>query len=119
MEVDVCALCLEVIKTEESSQSLTEKGIITLKKANESRLDDPKTFEIGQKVHTSCRLKYTHKREIRKFLEKKVVQSGPSNVEDMCLRSSKTPFSFETDCFFCCKSLLLTKSTEFHSIETV
>ena len=72
MSSDVCPLCDKEIEANQPSSVLTAKGVDSLIGANEARKDDPIEFSVGQRVHSDCRVKYCHQREIRKHIESKL-----------------------------------------------
>ena len=66
MSGDVCPLCDTAFQPDRATSVLTAKGVESLASANEARNDATIMFSVGQRVHTDCRVKYCHKREIRK-----------------------------------------------------
>ena len=63
MESDICPLCDKNIDESQPSTALTDKGILSLQKANEERQDEKISFSQGQKVHNSCWAKYVYSQE--------------------------------------------------------
>ena len=101
MPKEVCPLCNNFISSQEESSCLTEKGIESLKSANDARQDEPISFKVGQRIHKTCRIQYCHKREIRKYIEGKVDHYEKKTIEVKNLRSTNLSFSFASDCFLC------------------
>ena len=118
MEVDICPLCNEKFENKNPGQTLTEKGVASLKVANEARQDEVLLFEIGQKVHSTCRQKYTHKREIRKYVEGKLNQNDKPSQSAPTLRSSSNQLEFARDCLFCCVTILPDDNMPVHRGKT-
>ena len=121
MESDICPLCDKNIDESQPSTALTDKGILSLQKANEESQDEKISFSQGQgqKVHNSCRAKYIHKREIRKHLESKLEKANPINPTTSLRRSSTPTFDFSTDCFLCGGTLLDTSGQILRKVDSI
>ena len=114
MDVCTCPICAEEIEDGQPNSVLTSKHVQSLNSANEARKDIPIGIIVGQRVHTDCRKRYCHKREIRKHVESKL---NPSDVRSPSLRSSERPFSFDTDCFLCGTDVTSDISKVVHRVE--
>jgi hypothetical protein len=96
METD-CVICQESV-SESDCVILGEKGTAGCQKAATERKDNL-TFKEGQKVHKTCRNKYTKPSNIQKAVAGHSAQS--QDVPPAKRRSSQKIFSFQSDCFFC------------------
>lgn len=96
-ETEICIIC----KKDNDSGGLVvlqEKGAIGINNASKLR-GECVTACVGDKVHASCRKRFTDKKDIER--SKNVsVESEPSTSKRKC-RSSDGTFNSKTDCFLC------------------
>ena len=98
--VQPCPFCSNVI-TDKEAVTLTERGLGSIKEAGKKRKDNL-LFFIGQKVHKTCRQKYINPNYIASAMKKSLKRE---RSESPNLRSQHTPFSFQTQCFYCAQTV--------------
>ncbi len=109
-----CVICKEVLSSAKT-QTVGEKGHVSLISASMIRSDELQTVLQTRtspfEVHVNCFKEYTRKTSLNSHLKRNFEPSadnGDDNREGVStsLRSKSDEFDFETDCLFCGKTLL-------------
>ena len=81
MESQVCPICKETIGDNDQVSKLTVKGVASILEASLQRKDEPLSCTVNQNVHSNCRIKYTHNREIEKYIHVKPTSSTENTFQ--------------------------------------
>ena len=80
MESQVCPICEDTIGDNDQVSKLTVKGVASILEPSLQRKDEPLSCTVNQNVHSNCRIKCTHKREIEKYINVKPTSSSTENA---------------------------------------
>ena len=89
MESQVCPICKETIGDNDEVLKLTVKGVASILEASLQRKDELLSGKVNQNVHSNCRIKYTHKREIEKYINVKATSSTENTFQPHQIRSNQ------------------------------
>ena len=100
LEMDECVFCHQSVADGQTTTTLTEKGCTGIRKASDLR-NSPIAVSPGQVVHTKCRQTYVNPRVIDSHNRKRAAASSQPENPAVVLRSSESPFGYDTNCLFC------------------